>query len=179
MSALNIGWAVAGTGFLAESKIVSVTNATTVVLDKAATFTQAGTGTVWLCPFGNDTTNNTSAFNVPDLRSRAIFGVGAVGRITNTGTDNSGINGQVLGAAGGDQRMHQHTHTQNSHSHSLNRLTWAGGTTGSATIYNTRTNEAFSVNDGTAGTTATNNNTGTGGSQNMPPTIILNYIIKI
>jgi microcystin-dependent protein len=162
------------------------------------------------------TTYNTGGeavgnFRLPDLRGRSVFGRDNMGgttasRITNSGTDNSGIAGTTLGATGGDQRMHQHTHTQNAHTHTQNAHNhtqnahshnmdgpWAnqaqaanqaGGTWGSAFGANNNrgsgsttasNNNTTATNDNT---TATNNNTGTGGSQNMPPAIILNYIIK-
>lgn len=62
--------------------------------------------------------NGTTTFGVPDLRGRTIAGMdidngGFANRLTNTGTNNSGINGSVLGASGGDQRvqLHQHLNT--------------------------------------------------------------------
>jgi microcystin-dependent protein len=125
--------------------------------------------------------SGVTAFSLPDLRGRSITGRDNMGgtaasRVTNSGTNNSGIAGSTLGAVGGDQRMHQHTHTQNSHSHSYSRGINIGfqHTPGSSTAY-------FHTYDTpqTGGTTATNQNTGTGTAQNMPPTIILNYIIKI
>lgn len=130
-----------------------------------------------------------SSFILPDLRGRSPFGKDDMGgsaasRITNTGTDNSGILGTTLGSVGGDQRMHQHTHTQNNHNHGVNisgtLINW-NSAAGSSTRVNLSGsygsyNNAYTMD--VVGATATNNNMGTGGSQNMPPAIILNYIIK-
>lgn len=67
--------------------------------------------------------DGTTTFNLPDMRGRAAFGrddMGGVaaGRLTNAGVGNSGINGALLGAAGGLDRyalaltqMAAHTHS--------------------------------------------------------------------
>lgn len=133
-----------------------------------------------------------TAFNLPDLRGRSVagkdnMGGSAANRITNAA---SGITGTSLGANGGAQthtmttaEMPSHTHTQNSHSHGTYAY-WQGFTFGSFqtarasgadNVYTT-----YNQTIPTTSTTATNQNTGGGGAhQNMPPTIILNYIIKI
>lgn len=164
-------------------------------------YTGANAPTGWLLCFGqtlNSVTNpeytplynvigvtyggtGASSFILPDLRGRSVFGKDNMGgttasRVTNTGTDNSGIAGTTLGAVGGDQRMHGHTHIQNAHSHSYSR-----GINGGYRHANDNNNIAyFHTYDTpqTGSTTATNQTTGTGGGQNMPPAIILNYIIK-
>jgi hypothetical protein len=96
----------------------------------------------------------------------------AASRITNSGTDNSGINGASLGASGGDQRLHGHSHTF---------------TPNTSTVFSqaVATNWDLRYGDGnvigfqrTASNGGTNSPTGTGTGQNMPPAIILNYIIK-
>jgi microcystin-dependent protein len=113
-------------------------------------------------------------FRVPDLRGRSIFGKDDMGgsaqnRITY---GNSSITGTTLGAAGGDERLHGHAHTQ-----------WTLYTTGSSGNASGFTNDGtvprstpnqYGINYG-GGDTGT---TGSGSSQNMPPAIILNYIIK-
>jgi len=126
-----------------------------------------------------------TAFSVPDLRGRAPYGKDNMGgtaasRITS---GISGITGTTLGGVGGSEALHAHTHTQNAHGHGWTGVNPAAGTGGSAgnypfSIYNdTATNWTGSTGN-IGGTTATNQTTGTGSSQNMPPTIITNYIIK-
>jgi len=102
------------------------------------------------------------------------------------------------------QNSHNHTqdshnHTQNAHSHSMSPVGGisSGGTVGAAlTGTNNSTDASGNLVDNTTATniaatatnqaqtatniaaTATNQNFGTGSSQNVQPTIILNYIIK-
>lgn len=94
----------------------------------------------------------------------------------------SGIDGDVLGNVGGEEghvlttpEMPSHTHTQNAHNHTVTGTASGGPATpafsnadsGSATLT-------------TSSTTATNQNTGGGGTHNnVQPTIICNYILKL
>lgn len=143
--------------------------------------------------YGGTGMNN---FIVPDLRGRAPFGKDDMGgsaanRITSA---ISGINGTSLNGSGGDQRTHGHSHDKGtysipsggSHRHLFqyqfgpggqNALTLASGVTRQQatgteidTEIHSHPNSEFSGNSGTFGS---------GASQNMPPTLILNYIIKI
>lgn len=126
--------------------------------------------------------DGSTTFNLPDLRGRAAFGDDDMGgsaanRITNA---ISGITGTMLGAVGGDQRVQLHTHTASvidpGHLHQSlgipNQSTVGGGSKVLSNDGNSNTGTA------TTGITVTNANFGAGASQNMPPTIILSYIIK-
>lgn len=104
--------------------------------------------------------DGSSTFNVPDLRGRAPFGKDDMGgsaasRITNA---ISGITGTAVGSAGGSQSLTAHTHTYS---------TVATGTQGADPGGNVA-----------AGGTTTTSSTGAGASQNMPPAIIMLYVIK-
>lgn len=143
-----------------------------------------------------------STFGIPDLRGRAVFGKDNMGgsaasRVTN-GT--SGITGTTLGAVGGDERLHAHTHsvTDGGHTHTGTTST-DGAHTHDATFRNTSAanqsgglgnnigeeteattsagshSHTFTTASATTGITLANG--GAGSSQNMPPAIILNYII--
>lgn len=132
------------------------------------------------------------------------MGGSAASRLTS-GT--SGVAGATLGAVGGDQRVHQHTHVQNSHNHSQNAHAHgvydpshahgmstksnAGGFANEAparalyggdssfTIWNAHTGIGIYGETATnIAATATNQDFGAGASQNVQPTIVLNYIIK-
>ena len=139
-----------------------------------------------------------AAFNLPDLRGRAPHGKddmngSAASRVTS---GNSGITGSTLGASGGDERLHAHNHTQAAHTHRVytsNRLDgnaigfyynsvdgWGFGSPGGSggTAYYTYNDRQGAGAQLVENTTPTINNNGSGNSQNMPPTIILNYIIK-
>ncbi len=126
--------------------------------------------------------DGTTTFNVPDLRGRVPFGADnmngtAANRLTTAG---SGVNGLALGASGGNQMMQQHTHsiTDPGHSHGLpaNLALMAGA----ATAANATTSGLTALGTTTSATTGlTVQNAGTGSSQNIPPALVLNYIIKI
>ena len=135
-------------------------------------------------------------YRLPDLRGRTPFGKDDMGgtaasRITNAV---SGVTGTTIGAVGGDQRLHAHNHgvTDPSHGHTViggpgghTVTTNFGGGTTSATFSfspsgvngNFGYGPIWSVSGSTTGISI-NNNTQGGGSQNLPPAIILNYIIK-
>jgi len=126
------------------------------------------------------TGDGSTTFNLPDLRGRSVFGVDNMGgsaanRVTN---GNSGITGTTLGAAGGSELMHQHTHTitDSGHVHAIARTSVgysSGGGTGPAVPGGETT-----MNSNSATTGISINNSGSGSSQNMPPAIMMNWIIK-
>lgn len=126
--------------------------------------------------------DGSTTFNLPDLRGRAVFGDddmngSAANRVT---AGVSGVDGTTLGATGGSEAMHQHNHsiTDPGHTHTL-PFNWATAG-GAVQATNVTTSGLNGVNTGiqTQTTGITINNAGTGSSQNMPPAIILNYIIK-
>lgn len=138
--------------------------------------------------------SGASSFVVPDLRGRTPFGKDNMGgTAANRITTTSGITGTVLGAIGGDERLHSHNHTQASHSHSVGYIQDSLGET--AGMYHRTINDHVASGDaGGAGGGGSNakwiygsvstvtpsiNANGSGNSQNIPPAIILNYIIKL
>jgi microcystin-dependent protein len=140
----------------------SISNATYARLFSAIGTTYGGSG--------------ASSFVVPDLRGRSAFGRDDMGgtaasRVTNAA---SSITGTALGANGGAQthtlttaQMPSHGHNAPSGFHFLtnqNNAPWS------------QNNFAGNINmNGGFTTTSTGGN---GAHQNMPPTIILNYLIK-
>ena len=143
--------------------------------------------------------DGSTTFNVPDCRGRASFGKddmggSAAGRVTAA---QSGIGGTILGAAGGDQRLHAHNHGINdpSHSHGVNdpghshtiqavftnhfsgaNLAPGGGAAGVSDWPTDSAGTGISLS--ASGTGISIQIAGAGGSQNMPPAIMLNKIIK-
>ncbi|MFN7340329.1 MAG: phage tail protein [Opitutia bacterium] len=123
--------------------------------------------------------DGSTTFNVPDIQGRVIAGQEA--SATRLTSAVSGIDGATLGAAGGSEAMQQHTHTATvtdpGHGHNIlngtpgaslatNLVVSAGGASTSGVVLNA-----------TTGITVSNANTGTGTSQNVQPTIVLNYLI--
>jgi len=111
----------------------------------------------------------TTHLRLPDLRGRAVFGRddmggSAAGRVTNSGIGNPGINGAALGATGGADRHTLTTAQMPSHSHSIGNA--SGGNSGGAISF--------------AGQNGIVQSAAAGGSEahpQMPPAIILNFII--
>jgi len=109
--------------------------------------------------------DGSTTFNLPDLRGRVAAGKDDMGgTAANRLTVTSGVIGATLGAAGGDQRMQQHAHN----CYLVSSSTWWSGPVGNALI-STISGVSYPLTG----------NAGEGNSQNVQPTIMLNYIIKI
>lgn len=147
-------------------------------------------------------------FNLPDLRGRAIFGRSSMGgpssgRITVAG---SNINGDAMAAVGGAESVvltqaqlatHTHAVSDPTHNHGISDPGHAHGFNASVTNYGPRGGVGGEFWGGpvsagataAAGTGVTNQPSGTGiaifnagndvAHLNMPPAMIMNYIIKI
>lgn len=112
--------------------------------------------------------DGVNTFNLPDLRGRTLFGKDNLGgaaanRLT---TGNGGVNGAALGAVGGGEAVTLTAAQMPSHSHSVGNQ---GGST---------------ANLGGASSVAVAGGGGTGGAgssgahPNIPPAMVVNYIIK-
>jgi microcystin-dependent protein len=135
------------------------------------------------------TGDGSTTFNLPDMRGRIAAGKDDMGgtaasRLTST-TITSGAT--TLGNSGGGQthtlsttEMPSHTHVQDSHGHQFLGK-YGGSTTISSTLSAPGSANVYGLdNSYIGGTTATNQNTGGGGAHNnVQPTIVLNYIIKV
>lgn len=142
--------------------------------------------------------NGTTTFNAPDLRGRGVFGLDNMGG-TSAGriTDGvSGISGTTLGASGGSQgvsltleQLAAHTHAAGSyttgsagaHTHSISNMSpgnWPTGTSGPRHWRQGGTYTTASAGAHTHSITGSSGTAGLGAAhQNMPPTVIMNYII--
>jgi microcystin-dependent protein len=137
--------------------------------------------------------DGSTTFALPDLRGRVVAGIDNMGgsaasRLTST-TITGG--GDALGEVGGAQthtlttsEMPSHTHTQNAHSHGYKPISNLASNNGLWHF----TADTLAGGDGSTGggtnatqnTTATNQNTGGGAAHNnVQPTMVLNFIIKV
>jgi microcystin-dependent protein len=119
--------------------------------------------------------DGSTTFNVPDLGGRVVAGKEASATRLTSGV--SGVDGGTLGAVGGNQNLHQHTHTATvtdpGHSHSTTVAGTISGASGAA-----KTVSGFdTTGSATTGITVANANAGTGSSENVQPTIVLNWLI--
>jgi len=116
--------------------------------------------------------DGSTTFNVPDMRGVVIAGLGNMGG-TERGILNSVIS-SIVGASGGSQLLMSHSHANTAHGVTLVGNNLANGTS-----------RAVGTGDGVNSgyfadtqVTMSNAGAGSGGSQNVQPTIIMNWMIK-
>lgn len=117
--------------------------------------------------------DGSTTFNLPDARGRALIGKDDMGgsaanRVTSGG---SGINGALLGAVGGSEIVTLSEAQIASHSHSLKMDggIFQGGSSATAAAH-ISAGTLFGNRIATAGSNNSHNN--------LPPALIVNYIIK-
>jgi microcystin-dependent protein len=148
--------------------------------------------------------NGSTTFNVPDLRGRVIAGQDDMGgssanRLTGL---SGGLDGDTLGAVGGAEthtlttaQLASHAHgvsgttggQSNTHTHSFTDLyvqNAGAGTTGGGSISDNQASTSSTTGNASADHThnfsVTSNNAGSGDAHNnVQPTIILNYIMRV
>lgn len=117
--------------------------------------------------------NGVTTFGVPDERSRMRLALDPSGanRVTTGG---SGIAGNTMGAAGGNELMQSHTHantlTDPGHTHTTSAAFLAPGS--GTQVGGGAAQVGATIGTSTTGVTINNVAAGSGGSQNMPPTIV-------
>lgn len=145
----------------------------------AALFSAIGT------TYGNG--DGSTTFNLPDLRGRVVAGKDDMGgtsanRLTN---QSGGLNGDNLGATGGSE-THTLTEAQMPlHGHPFHATYFNAGTAGQATTGGMMVNGSGATQSAYTGTPSASQGQqiggrgGDGAHNNVQPTIILNYIIKV
>lgn len=115
--------------------------------------------------------DGSTTFGLPDLRGRAPFGKDNMGgSAANRVTSGvSGITGTTLGAAGGHQDIQQHSHDKNTN---VSNVSAPATDFYLGDLYQTKPY-------GYGGPNFPTLPFGTGNAANMPPALIVNYIIKI
>ena len=147
---------------------------------------------------------SAGTFYLPDMRGRVPMGAGTGSQQGVAGsaaiTGGTALTARTAGQFGGDERMQTHTHIQDSHNHLQNAHGHSLGPgqsfgmhfgnldgafavfkVGVSTINGGSYQGPYSADNTTATnqtTTAINQNTGSGLSQNLPPFVVLNWIIK-
>jgi hypothetical protein len=123
-----------------------------------------------------------SSLVVPDLRSRIPVGKDDMGGITSgrITAPASGLNSLIIGSTGGHQLTQTHNHSTAQHNHTPNAIAQFlihGGTS----LINLQTGAGYSpgIVADTSGAPVTVNNFIGGNSENIQPSIILNWILKI
>lgn len=124
--------------------------------------------------------DGSTTFNLPDGRGRVAVGKDNMGgtpanRITAAV---SGLAATTLGATGGDQRLQDHNHGVNDpgHAHSTPAVE-SGSSPGSGQVGFGGASPSFGqTQDAQTGITV--QNSGGGGSANVQPSIVLNWIIR-
>lgn len=123
----------------------------------------------------------STLFRAPDLRGRVAVGKDNMGgtpanRVTTAG---SAVDGSALGGAGGSQFMQQHNHgvSDPGHVHDIfGDGVWGSPVGGGSGPESSAAAASLSIQSATTGISV--QSTGTGTSQNVQPSIILNYIIR-
>lgn len=123
--------------------------------------------------------DNSTTFNVPDIRGRVVAGQDDMGgtsanRLTN---QTGGLDGDTLGASGGAETHTLTTAQMPAHNHIDGYANAGGGGSYGDVSGPSTVDMSFSGSSSTHPLTST---TGGGGAHNnVQPTIILNYIIKV
>ena len=124
---------------------------------------------------------DASTFNVPDLRGRVIAGMDDMGgssanRLTGLA---GGVDGDVLGATGGDEKHILATSELPAHDHDVTVAFKNNSVNGIQGNYPAGTDiSSPSPSQLGSNTVSIENTGGGGGHNNVQPTFILNYIIK-
>lgn len=122
--------------------------------------------------------NGSTTFNLPDGRGRVAVGKDNMGgtpanRVTAAV---SGLAATTLGATGGDQRLQDHNHGVNDPGHAHSTSTVDAGPGDGQAGFGGASSAFGQTQDAQTGISV--QNAGGGGSANIQPSIVLNWIIR-
>ena len=139
---------------------------------------------------GSEVFGNGDTVNLPDLRGRVVAGQDDMGgsSANNLTNQSGGLNGDTLGATGGAETHQLVTSEMPAHNHSVSSISIQGvngsGSNGQSisglrfqTLQGLSNISTHAVTSGHS--ISISNKGGNGSHNNVQPTIILNYIIKI
>jgi microcystin-dependent protein len=131
--------------------------------------------------------NGTTTFNLPNVKGKVIAGLDSTQTEFDALAETGGAKTHTLTSA----EMPSHTHIQNAHGHVVSANSFAGDleiTMGPVGGDGNKYSVSDSINDASSttaniyarNTTATNQNTGSGGAHNnLQPYIVMNYLIRM
>jgi microcystin-dependent protein len=132
--------------------------------------------------------DNSTTFNLPDLRGRGVAGLDNMGGtdagrldVANTAGTVTGVQYVTLTAAQSGLPAHSHGVSDPGHSHYVSPLWGNGSSTAHGTMYTSTMGNALYTGGSTTGISISNNSAANASSahDNMQPTMVMNYIIKV
>jgi len=121
--------------------------------------------------------DGATTFNLPDHRGRVAVGKDNMGGVpaNRVTVAVSGVDAATLGAVGGSQSLQQHNHvlTDPGHTHT----TTSGVETGNAGVNSQAVGGTANTGSSTTGITLAD--TGTGDAQNVQPSIVGNFVMRV
>lgn len=125
--------------------------------------------------------DGSTTFNVPNLKGRTIFGLESAQNLLTAGV--SGMTSTSLGSTGGNQNPQQHTHANSlsdgGHAHPGGRdASGPGVGPGWGVDVTSLLSSPANTGSSASNISLTNASSGSGSSGNVPPGMILRWIIK-
>lgn len=164
-SQMRAGMFVGGVKVVAGAKILSVDSGSQITMDIAA-IGASGASVLLVAPWGVG--NNSTTFNIPDIRGRTIVGSGPGA--------GAGLTVRVLGATGGVETVTLGIPEIPAHHHTINAFDTTN--TDHEHIFDSNSIAGLPDPKVNAATLQTDDEGGGGAHENMPPFAVCQWIIK-